>query len=198
MQDTIHVKAQSACLQVIQAMAVLERKETQEFIVQAAQSIAETFQQGGKVLLAGNGGSLCDAMHAAEEFTGLFRKYRKALPAITLSDPGHITCVSNDMGFNQIFSRGIEAYGKSGDLFIALTTSGNSENILLALKKAEELGLKRIAFLGKGGGKSTGLSTLELSVDGFSTSDRIQEVHMACLHIIIELVEEILFGENSL
>lgn len=197
MQDPIHELAHAACHQAVRAIAVLEKRETQEFIVKAAKLIAQTFQQGGKILLAGNGGSLCDAFHVAEEFTGQFRKPRKALPAIALGDPGHITCVGNDMGFNDIFSRSIEALGKPNDLFIALTTSGNSENLVRALQRAEALGLKRIAFLGRGGGRSTGLSDLEICIDGFTTSDRIQEVHMAAFHIIIELVESILFKEPS-
>src|SRR5437868_7572401 len=161
MQDRIHEKTQVACHQAVRAIAVLEMRETQEFLVKAAQTIADTFQQGGKLLLAGNGGSLCDAFHVAEEFTGLFRKPRKAIPAMALGDAGHITCVGNDMGFDTIFSRGIEAFGKPGDLFIALTTSGNSENLVRALQTAKDLGLKRIAFLGRGGGRSTGLSDLE-------------------------------------
>ena len=98
---------------------------------------------GDKLLLAGNGGSLCDAMHFAEELTGYFRKKRPALPAIALSDPGHLTCVGNDVGFDNVFSRGIEALGKKGDLFIALTTSGNSENIRRAVEVAKEKSLKR-------------------------------------------------------
>ncbi len=194
-KEKIQVSCQLSCQQAIRAIAVLEQPKTQEFILKAASLIAETFELGGKVLLAGNGGSLCDALHVAEEFTGQFRKRRKALPAIALGEPGHITCVGNDYGFDDIFSRGVEAFGKPDDIFIALTTSGNSENLVRALNTAKSLGLKRIAFLGRGGGRSSGLSDLEICIDGFSTSDRIQEVHMALLHIIVEMVESILFGE---
>lgn len=165
------------------------------FIESCAEMIAECFQQGKKLLIAGNGGSLCDASHFAEELTGFFRKKRRALPAIVINDPGHLTCVGNDMGFEYIFSRAIEAYGNEGDLFIGLTTSGNSENLVNAFDQAKELGLKTIAFLGKGGGKLKGGADLEMIIEGFSTSDRIQEAHMTAIHIIIEMVEERLFAE---
>lgn len=166
------------------------------FLEKAALAIASCFQQGGKVLVAGNGGSLCDALHCAEELTGFFRKQRKALPAIALADPGHITCVGNDMGFEYIFSRALEAYGKRGDLFIGLTTSGNSTNMVLAFERARELGLTTLAFLGKDGGKIRGQADLELVIEGFETSDRIQEAHMAAMHIMIELVEDLLFNQS--
>lgn len=163
------------------------------FIESAAEMIATCFEAGGKLLVAGNGGSLCDAMHFAEEFTGQFRKKRPALPAIALSDPGHLTCVGNDMGYEAVFARGVEALGQKGDLFIALTTSGNSTNLLVALEQAKERGLKTIAFLGKTGGKMRGMADLEWIVSGFPYSDRVQEAHMAAIHIIIELVEARLF-----
>jgi len=118
-----------------------------------------------------------------------FRKPRKALPAIALSEPGHITCIGNDLGYEWVFARGVEAFGRPGDIFIGLTTSGNSPNIVKAIETAERLGLTTIAFLGKGGGKLKGQADLELLIEGFSTSDRIQEAHMAAMHIIIEMVE---------
>jgi len=163
------------------------------FIEKSAEMLATCFVQKKKVLVAGNGGSLCDASHFAEELTGFFRKKRRALPAIALSEPGHLTCVGNDMGFEHVFSRSIEAYGEEGDLFIGLTTSGNSPNLVNAFDQAKELGLKTIAFLGKGGGKLKGVADLELLIEGFTTSDRIQEAHMTAIHIMIEMVEEILF-----
>ena len=148
----------------------------------------------GKIIIAGNGGSLCDASHFAEELTGFFRKYRAALPAIALSDAGHITCVGNDLGFDQIFARGVEAYGVSGDIFIGLTTSGNSANIINAFIAAKKLGLTTVSFLGKDGGKLKGVADYELIISDMVTSDRIQEAHMTAIHIIIELVENKLFG----
>lgn len=161
--------------------------------------IADCFRQGGKLLIAGNGGSLCDAMHFAEELTGYFRQPRPALPALALSDPGHLTCVSNDEGFDEVFSRAIEAFGKPEDVFIGLTTSGKSPNIVKAFATAQAKQMKTIAFLGKGGGLLKGVADAELIIEGFTTSDRIQEAHMAAIHMIIQLVEECLFGvqENA-
>ena len=132
-------------------------------------------------------------MHFAEELTGFFRKKRIALPAIALSDPGHLTCVSNDLGFESVFSRSVEALGAPGDLFIALTTSGNSPNLIQAVQMAKSKQLRTIAFLGKTGGEMKGQCDLEWIVSGFTFSDRIQEAHMAAIHIIIEQVERNLF-----
>lgn len=181
----------------IEALAKLKSACSMQFIEGTAQLLADTFNNGGKVLIAGNGGSLCDANHFAEELTGFFRNYRSALPAIALSEPGHITCVGNDLGYEWIFSRGIEAYGKPGDVFIGLTTSGNSLNIIRAFETAKKNQLKTVAFLGKSGGKLKGFADLELHVEGFKTSDRIQEAHMAAMHIIIEMMEQILFPESQ-
>lgn len=180
----------------IRAVTMLSEPHAIEFIEDTAEMIAQCFADGGKIILAGNGGSLCDAMHFAEELTGQFRNPRQALPAIALSEPGHLTCVSNDFGFDQVFSRGVEAFGKPGDVFIGLTTSGNSENIVRAFAEAKERGLKTVAFLGKSGGRLKGTADLELLISGFTTSDRIQEAHMAAIHIIIELVEIQLFSEE--
>ena len=147
-----------------------------------------TFSNNKKIIICGNGGSACDAMHFAEEFTGRFKKNRKALPVISLTDASHITCVGNDYGFEYIFQRGVEAYGLKDDVFIGLSTSGNSINVLNALDRAKQLNLKTITFLGKSGGSLKGLADLEIVVPGTST-DRIQELHMLLLHIIIENVE---------
>ncbi len=159
--------------------------------------IAHCLAEGHKLLIAGNGGSLCDAAHFAEELTGQFRNPRPALAAIALTEPGHLSCVGNDMGFEKVFSRGIEALGQPGDLFIGLTTSGNSPNMVTAFQTAQERGLKTMAFLGKGGGKLRGVADIELVIEEFSTSDRIQEAHMAAIHIMIEMVEEILFSSDK-
>lgn len=168
-----------------------EKKETEKVAV----DLASVFQNGNKVLICGNGGSNCDALHFAEEFTGRFRKDRRALPAISLSDSSHITCVGNDYGFDYIFSRGVEAYGKEGDMFIGISTSGNSENVLKAVEVAKKMGLKTCLLLGKDGGKLKGMCDYEFIIPG-ETSDRIQEIHMMILHIIIEGVEKIMFPEN--
>lgn len=182
--------------QSIHAMMQLKQPHALAFISQAAEMIADCFRTGNKVIVAGNGGSLCDAAHFAEELTGFFREFRQALPVIALSEPGHITCTANDLGFEWIFARGVQAFGKPDDIFIGLTTSGNSPNIIKAVDIAKEQGLRTITFLGKGGGKLKGTADLELIIDGFPTSDRVQEAHMAAIHIIIEAVELLLFPKN--
>lgn len=177
----------------VRAIEFLKKPESLVFIQNAARMISECFKNGNKLLIAGNGGSLCDAMHFAEELTGIFRYKRKALPAIALSDPGHLSCMANDIGYHDVFSRGVEALGREGDVFVALTTSGNSQNIVLAVEMAKAMGLKTISFLGKTGGKLKGVSDLEWIIQGFSYSDRIQEAHMTAIHIIIEMIENELF-----
>ncbi len=182
---------------VVRAATSLTHSESISFIETASQLIAAIFRSGGKVLVAGNGGSLCDATHFAEELTGQFRLRRKALPAIALSDPGHLSCVANDMGFDAVFSRAVEALGRPGDLLIVLTTSGNSKNIVQAVSQAKKQGMKTIALLGKSGGAVKGLCDLEWIVEGFAFSDRVQEAHMAALHLIVEMVEHQLFYAES-
>ena len=185
---------ENAIAEAIAAAEFLKLPSSVDFISDAAQAIADCFARGNKILIAGNGGSLCDAMHFAEELTGQFRHHRKALPAIALSDASHMSCVGNDMGFDQVFSRGVEAYGSPGDILVVLTTSGNSSNIYNAVLSAKDRGLQTIAFLGKSGGKLKGLADLEWIVTGFSYSDRVQEAHMAAIHILIEIVEKQLFS----
>lgn len=180
----------------ILAAQQLEKPEAILFMEEVARAITETFEAGNKVIIAGNGGSLCDAAHFAEELTGFFRKKRAALPALVLNDPGHLTCVANDIGFDFVFSRGLEAFGKPNDLFIGLSTSGNSPNMVNAFETAKSMNIKTVAFLGKDGGKLQKVADLEWIVKGFSFSDRIQEAHMAAMHIIIELVEHFLFSEE--
>ncbi|MEZ5315027.1 MAG: SIS domain-containing protein [Chlamydiales bacterium] len=181
----------------INAISQLSDPQNLDFIQKSAELLAHVFQDKKKVLIAGNGGSLCDASHFAEELTGFFRKKRHPLPAIAISDPGYLTCVGNDLGFEYIFGRAIEAYGEADDLFIGLTTSGNSQNLVNAFQTAKKQNLKTIAFLGKGGGKLRGIADLEILICDLVTSDRIQEAHMAAIHIIIEMMEEILFSETQ-
>tara|TARA_R110000868_G_scaffold158036_2_gene385750 strand:+ start:6761 stop:7339 length:579 start_codon:yes stop_codon:yes gene_type:complete len=160
-----------------------------------AAAFADTFNNNNKLLICGNGGSACDAMHFAEEFTGRYRANRKALPVIALTDASHITCVGNDFGFDEIFARGVEAFGQPGDWLIVLSTSGNSANIIRAVEEAKKQGVKTLALLGKDGGKLKGVCDEEFIIPA-DTSDRIQEVHMTILHIMIEGVERILFPEH--
>jgi D-sedoheptulose 7-phosphate isomerase len=172
------------------ALEQLKSHSSSQFIQQVAKAIADCFERGGKILLAGNGGSLCDAMHFAEELTGFFRTQRKSYPALVLNEVGHITCVGNDAGFEFIFERGVQAFGKPEDIFIGLTTSGNSPNIVRAMHAAKQIGMKTIGFLGKDGGLLKGFCDWELHIENFKDSDRIQEAHMVAIHIIIDLCEK--------
>ena len=175
--------------------AFIKDEKNFETIGKIATELADAYKNGKKSLIAGNGGSNCDAMHFAEEFTGRFRKERPALQSISISDSSHITCVGNDYGFDAIFSKGVEAFGQEGDFFLGLSTSGNSKNIIEAVKVAKEKGLKTVALLGKDGGQLKGMCDYEFIINA-KTSDRVQEVHMMILHIIIEGVERVLFPEN--
>ncbi|EPC7660566.1 D-sedoheptulose 7-phosphate isomerase [Vibrio cholerae] len=156
----------------------------------AAKLIADSFKQGGKVLSCGNGGSHCDAMHFAEELTGRYRENRPGYPGIAISDPSHLSCVSNDFGYDYVFSRYVEALGAKGDVLFGLSTSGNSGNILKAIEAAKAKGMKTIALTGKDGGKMAGLADVEIRVPHFGYADRIQEVHIKIIHIIIQLIEK--------
>lgn len=154
--------------------------------------LAQRFRAGNKVLICGNGGSLCDAAHFAEELTGRFRADRPPLPAIALADAGHITCTANDYGFEHVFSRAVQALGKPGDVLIILSTSGNSPNCVRAVAAAKAASMTTAAFLGKGGGALANLCDSQIIVPG-DTSDRIQELHMLLLHALVERIESLLF-----
>jgi len=159
-------------------------------IEKAAELIANSFKEGGKVLSCGNGGSHCDAMHFAEELTGRYRENRPGLPGIAISDPSHISCVSNDFGYEFVFSRYLEAVGQKGDVLFCLSTSGNSKNIIKAIEVAKEKGIKVVALTGKDGGKMAGCADIEIRVPHFGYADRIQEIHIKIIHIIIQLIEK--------
>ncbi|MDP8268075.1 MAG: D-sedoheptulose 7-phosphate isomerase [Candidatus Tenebribacter davisii] len=174
-----------------------KEKRNIEVIEEISGIIAQAFGNGRKVLICGNGGSSTDAMHFAEELTGKFREERRALPAISLTDPSHITCVANDYGFNEVFARSVDAYGKKGDILIAISTSGNSQNVINAVQRAAEKDMITFGLLGKEGGILNNKCNLQLVVPGKNT-DRIQEIHITVLHIIIEIIERILFPENYL
>ena len=157
--------------------------------------LVETYNNGGNAFISGNGGSHCDAMHFAEEWTGRFRKERKPMGALALGDPSHTTCVANDYGFEHIFSRQLQGLGRKGDLYIGISTSGNSQNVINAIEMAKEVGMKTVGLLGKDGGKMKDLVDLPIIVPA-QTSDRIQEVHIKIIHTVIESVERTLFPEN--
>jgi D-sedoheptulose 7-phosphate isomerase len=177
-----------------QAVEVLQNflgdNENLKRIEAAAKMIAGSIKQGGKIISCGNGGSHCDAMHFAEELTGRYRDNRKALPAICVSDPSHISCVSNDFGYEFVFSRYIEALGNKGDVLLGISTSGNSANIIRAAQTAKEKGMKVIILSGKDGGKLAPLADIELRVPHFGYADRIQEIHIKIIHILILLIEK--------
>ncbi len=156
----------------------------------AIKVIKDALNKGNKVLICGNGGSAADSQHIAAEIVGRFKKERKGLPAIALTtDTSIITAIGNDYGFERIFERQVEALGKEGDVLIAISTSGNSENVILAIKKAKELGVKVIALLGKDGGKIKEMADIVLIVPSYDTA-RIQECHQTIYHTICEKIEE--------
>lgn len=152
--------------------------------------IVNSISKGGKVISCGNGGSMSDAMHFAEELSGSFREKRKAIPAIAISDPAHITCTANDFGFDYIFSRYVEAIGSAGDVLFAISTSGNSKNIIEAINAAKLKGMKVIALTGKDGGKIKDICDIEIRVPHFGYSDRIQEIHIKIIHSMIDYIEK--------
>lgn len=165
-----------------------------DLIAGAGEMLVELFRNGGKVLSCGNGGSLCDAMHFAEELTGRFRNDREALPAMALADPAHLSCVANDMGYEEVFARMIQAFGKPGDVLLAISTSGNSPNVLEAIAAARDKQMKVIGLTGKDGGKMKEACDITLVVPWKGYSDRIQEVHIKIIHILIEYIEQQLFS----
>jgi D-sedoheptulose 7-phosphate isomerase len=176
--------------------AFLDSPEGLPAVHRFAEAAAETLENGGLLMACGNGGSMCDAMHFAEEWTGRFRNDRRPLPAIAFSDPAHLTCIANDFGYDEVFAREVDAYGKDGDLLVAISTSGTSPNVLRAAAVAREKGVTTVGLLGKGGGKLKDRVDIPIVVPLATTSDRIQEVHIKVLHIVIEAVERQLFPAN--
>ena len=161
-----------------------------ETISKMADVITQVIENGGKIITCGNGGSHCDAMHFAEELTGRYRNDRPSLPAIAISDAAHLTCAGNDYGFEFIFSRFIEGMGNNGDLLLAISTSGNSINIINAVKAAKEKKMKTIVLTGKDGGELVNIADIILIVPYFGFADRIQEIHIKIIHIMILLIEQ--------
>lgn len=166
-----------------------------EKCAQFSNILIEAFKREATVFSCGNGGSHCDAMHFAEEMTGRYRKDRRPLGALALGDASHVTCVSNDYGFQHIFSRQVEGLGRKGDVLIGLSTSGNSENVCMAFNAAKKKGMQTVALLGRDGGKLKGMADLAIVVPA-QTSDRIQEMHIKLIHTVIETVERAIFPEN--
>jgi D-sedoheptulose 7-phosphate isomerase len=165
-------------------------------IAQAGVLLADTFAAGGRAYSCGNGGSMCDAMHFAEELTGRFRDDRRGYAALAISDPGHLTCVGNDYGYERVFARFIEAHGRAGDVLLAITTSGTSRNVVAAAQAARGLGMKVIALTGRAATPIAELADIALVTPGGRYADRVQELHIKVIHILIELVERRLAPDN--
>ena len=158
-------------------------------ISDAAQIIYQTIVSEGRVFSCGNGGSMCDAMHFAEELTGRFRENRKAIAAVSISDPSHLSCVANDFGYDVVFSRYLEAHGRVGDVLLAISTSGNSKNVLLAIEQAKRLGMKVVGLTGKDGGNMKDSCDIEIRAPYSKFADRAQEIHIKVIHAIIDSIE---------
>ncbi|MCO6057767.1 D-sedoheptulose 7-phosphate isomerase [Pseudomonas sp. MOB-449] len=165
-------------------------------IERAAELLIESFENKGKAFSCGNGGSMCDAMHFAEELTGRYRKNRPGIAAVSISDASHISCVANDFGYDYIFSRYVESHGRAGDVLIAISTSGKSPNVIKAAEAARALGVKVVALTGKPGSALEALADVCICAPGGDFADRVQELHIKVLHILIELVERKLSPEN--
>lgn len=161
-------------------------------IAAASELMAESIRSGGKIITCGNGGSCCDAAHFAEELTGRYRCNRRPLPAICINDPSHITCTANDFGFEDVFVRSVEALGKPEDVLLAFSTSGNSENVVRAAEAAKKLGMKVVGMSRKADSRLSALSDVLISVDHDGYADRIQEMHIMSVHIMIENLENLL------
>lgn len=155
----------------------------------AGEIMVTSLLNGGKIISCGNGGSMCDAMHFAEELTGRYRENRKSIAALSISDPSHITCVANDYGFEFIFSRYLESVGNSGDVLLAISTSGNSKNILKAIQTAKQRGMKVIGLTGKNGGEMATVCDVEIRAPYSNYADRAQEIHIKVIHSLIDYIE---------
>lgn len=160
-----------------------------ENIEKAGKMLLDSIKSGGQIISCGNGGSMSDAMHFAEELSGRYRNDRPALPAVAISDPSHLSCVANDYGYAFVFSRMVEAIGRKGDVLFAISTSGNSENVLNAIDAAKAKGMKVIGLTGKDGGKMSGLCDVEIRAPKSNYADRAQEIHIKIIHSLIDYVE---------
>ncbi|MEQ1759314.1 MAG: SIS domain-containing protein [Vicinamibacterales bacterium] len=167
-------------------------EDEQHTLSRMTETLVTCLRAGGRILSCGNGGSMCDAMHFAEELSGRNRADRPALSAQAMSDPGHLTCVANDYGFEQVFARGVEAWARAGDVLLVFSTSGNSRNLIRAAEAARGRQVGVVGLLGRDGGALKGLCDLSLIVPGI-TSDRIQEIHIKAAHLLIEGIEHALF-----
>mgnify|MGYP003363113395 FL=1 len=176
--------------------ALISNEKTIEAVVAAAGLMADAVEGDGKVMSCGNGGSLCDAMHFAEEMTGRYRSNRRPYAALAISDASHMACVGNDYGYEEVFSRYVEAHGRKGDVLLAITTSGTSRNIVKAAEVARRKGVKVVAFTGRDETPITELADVSIVTPAGRWADRVQELHIKCIHILIELIERRLDKQN--
>ncbi|MBV8838966.1 MAG: D-sedoheptulose 7-phosphate isomerase [Alphaproteobacteria bacterium] len=176
--------------------ALLANEQTIASIARAAEALVGTFKAGGRVYSCGNGGSMSDAVHFAEELTGRYRDNRPGLPALAISDVGHLTCVANDFGYEQVFARFLESHARAGDCLLAISTSGSSANVIKAAEAAKARAAKVIALTGKAGSKLEALADICICTPGGRYADRVQELHIKVIHILIELVERGMFGKS--
>lgn len=192
MKKSVSMSIEQIADQFSEANEILQKfnnSENHKKIADAATIMASSVKNGGKIISCGNGGSMCDAMHFAEELTGRFRNDRGSIPAISISDPSHISCVGNDYGFEFIFSRFIEGMGNEGDVLLAISTSGNSVNVLNAISAARKKGMKVIGLTGKDGGKMADLCDVEIRAPHSEYADRAQEIHIKVIHSLILSIE---------
>ncbi|WP_225639338.1 D-sedoheptulose 7-phosphate isomerase [Candidatus Profftia sp. (ex Adelges kitamiensis)] len=174
----------------LKLQSFIKNRNNLDNIQRAAFLIVNSLKNGGKVLSCGNGGSHCDAMHFAEELTGLYRENRPGYAAIAISDSSYISCISNDLGYEYVFSRYAEAVGSTGDVLLGISTSGNSRNIIKAINAARTKNMKVITMTGRDGGYMAGLADVEIRVPHFGYADRIQEIHIKAIHIMIQIIEK--------
>lgn len=173
----------------------ISNEENLSKVHKAIETFVSSIKNDGRILACGNGGSMCDSMHFVEELTGRYRKDRDPISAMSMGDPGHLTCVANDYGYKHVFDRYVQAWGRSGDTLLAISTSGNSENVILATEMAKSKGIKVVGLLGKDGGKLKDMVDVPLIVD-CPITDRIQEIHIKLIHIFIEGIERQIVPEH--
>lgn len=194
------MKSNSIILELKESAEILQNFVQSDKAIQAIENAIQLMSKalinGNKIISCGNGGSMSDAMHFAEELTGKFREERKSLAAIAISDPAYITCTANDYGFEYIFSRFIEGIGKQGDILLAISTSGNSANVIEAVKTAQQKNMLVVALTGKDGGKLAHMADVEIRAPHSNYSDRAQEIHIKVIHILIKHIEETVLGKS--
>ena len=180
--------------QALEVLLKFNNEANYRLIEQAGDVMAAALQNDKKIISCGNGGSMCDAMHFAEELSGRYRENRRGLAAISISDPSHLSCVANDYGYDHVFARYVEALGQPGDVLLGISTSGNSKNVLLAIEAARAKGMKVIGLTGKDGGKMAGICDVEIRAPHAPYADRAQEIHIKVIHSLIDHIEHKVLG----